>query len=209
MLYVIVAGGPLPEQAAALIGSLANSEEKTFLISCDSGTDFLARHNIIPDLAVGDMDSISSEGLEFIKVHDIKTEKYPVEKDWTDTEAALKKVEDEAILVCPVEGRIDHVLSNIGLVLKMKSEGKDIAMTDGITCCYPLCGEDSVNVDLSPYKEPVAASLVPCDISNPVKGVTTDGLYYALDDLDLTACSSFSFSSLSAFFSASVSEYGL
>ena len=195
MLYVIVTGGPLPGQAAALVKSLSDSSEDTVVIACDGGTDILAANNIVPDMVIGDMDSISENGLEFIKNNNIFTEKYPVEKDWTDTEIALGKTEgDEVVLVCPVAGRIDHVLANLSLVLKLKSEGKEIVITDGITCCYPLSGKDSCEVDVAPYQGKAAVSLVPCDFSNPVTGVTTKNLYYPLKDAKLNFGSSFSFS---------------
>ena len=195
MLYVIVTGGPLQPEAAAVIKSLTGSDEDTVVIACDSGTDFLASHGIIPDMVVGDMDSISDKGLEFIKENNIFTEKYPVEKDWTDTEIALEKsMDNDVVLICPVTGRIDHVMANLGLVLKLKSQGKSISITDGITYCYPLYGEDTATADVTPYKGHAAVSLIPCDFSNPVTGVTTEGLYYPLEDADLNFGSSFSFS---------------
>ena len=51
-----------------------------------------------------------------------------------------------------------------------------------------------MKIDLKPLKKPVAVSLVPWNFGEEVKGVTTKGLYYALDNADLTAGSSFSFS---------------
>ena len=195
MLYVIVTGGPLQPQAATAIKAISGSAEDTVIIACDSGTDFLASHGIIPDMVVGDMDSISESGLEFIQKNNIFTEKYPVEKDWTDTEIALNKTQDdEVVLVCPVTGRIDHVIANLGLALKLKSQGKSISITDGVTYCYPLYGEDSATADVTRYNGNAAVSLIPCDFSNPVTGVTTEGLYYPLADAELNFGSSFSFS---------------
>ncbi len=194
MRSVIVTGGPLKEAAAGLIKKLTGTED-SFLIACDGGCDFLARHDIVPDMVVGDMDSISDEGLEFIENHDVFIERYPVEKDWTDTEIALNKTEgSEVFLIAPVSGRIDHVIANVQLVLKLRGEGRQITMTDGITYCYPLCGEDSVEIDVSGFDEPVAVSLIPWDFGSTVRGVTTKGLYYPLEDHDLVAGSSFSFS---------------
>ena len=195
MRYIIVTGGPLPEESAKLIKELSSSDEDTVLIACDGGCDILARNNIVPDLVVGDMDSISEEGLEFINSHSVFIEKYPVEKDWTDSEIALGKTEDEeVILVTPDSGRLDHVIANLQLALKFKSEGKKITITDGITYCYPLCGEDSVEIDISKMQKPLSVSLVPWDFSRPVTGVTTKGLYYPLENANLNAGSSFSFS---------------
>ena len=195
MRYIIITGGPLPEEAAKLIKDLSDSNEETVLIACDGGCDILARHNIIPDLVVGDMDSISDEGLDFINSNNVFIEKYPIEKDWTDSEIALSKTEDnEVILVTPDSGRLDHVIANLQLALKFKKDGKKITVTDGITYCYPLSGEDSVEIDVRPLKKPVSVSLVPWDFAEPVTGVTTDGLYYPLKDAELNAGSTYSFS---------------
>lgn len=195
MRYIIITGGPLPEESAKLIKDISDSNEDTVLIACDGGCDILARHIIVPDLVVGDMDSISKEGLDFINSNNVFIEKYPVEKDWTDSEIALSKTEDdEVILVTPDSGRLDHVIANLQLALKFKKDGKKITITDGITYCYPLSGEDSVEVDVSTLKKPVSVSLVPWDFSEPVTGVTTEGLYYPLKDAELNAGSTFSFS---------------
>lgn len=195
MRYIIVTGGPLPEEAAKLINDLSDSNDDTALIACDGGCDILARHNIVPDLVVGDMDSISDEGLDFINSNNVFIEKYPVEKDWTDSEIALSKTgDDEVILITPDSGRLDHVIANLQLALKFKQEGKKITITNGITFCYPLSGEDSVEIDVSSMKKPLSVSLVPWDFSRPVTGVTTEGLYYPLKDAELNAGSTFSFS---------------
>ena len=194
MRYIIVTGGPLGEEAAKLTKELREQDESV-LIACDGGCDLLARHDIVPDIAVGDMDSITDEGLEFITSHNVFTERYPVEKDWTDSEIALSKTEDEEVfLITPFSGRFDHSIANIQLVLNARADGKKITASDGITYCYPLSGEDSVEIDLSRFDRPLSVSLIPWDFSQPVKGVTTEGLYYPLEDHDLTAGSSFSFS---------------
>lgn len=196
MLYLIVTGGPLPDEASSVITEAAEKNEDAVVIGCDGGCDFLALRGIIPDLAVGDMDSISDTGMDFLKANNVFTEKYPVEKDWTDTEIALGKTEadDDLIIIAPVTGRIDHIIANIQLALKHRSSGRNILITDGITYCYPLCGEDSVTVDVGKFMYPVAVSLIPWNFDVPVKGVTTRGLYYSLDDHDLSAGSAFSFS---------------
>lgn len=196
MLYLIVTGGPLPDEASQVITEASELVSGTVIIGCDGGCDFLASHGIVPDMAVGDMDSISQDGLGFLELNNVFTERYPAEKDWTDTEIALGKAEDDddIILVAPVTGRIDHVIANLQLVLNFRVSGRKIKITDGITSCYPLYGEDDVTVELDPVKGPVAVSLIPWDFSSPVKGVSTKGLYYPLEDHDLAAGSTFSFS---------------
>ena len=194
MRSIIVTGGPLGEEAADLIKEL-KEQEGSVLIACDGGCDLLARHDIVPDMAVGDMDSITDSGLEFISSNNVFTERYPVEKDWTDSEIALSKTgDDEVFLITPFSGRFDHTIANVQLALKLRSEGRKITVSDGITYCYPLCGEDHVDIDVSRFDRPLSVSLIPWDFSEPVKGVTTEGLYYLLKDQDLVAGPTFSFS---------------
>lgn len=195
MRYVIVTGGPLPSKAADVISGFAG-EPDTKIIACDSGCDYLTKISVIPSVVIGDMDSITGEGLEFINANNIPVEKYPVEKDWTDTEIALMKtdINDEVILVCPVSGRIDHVIANLGLVIKYRSEGRKVTVTDGITVCLPLAGEDRAECSVRSYNGEASVSLIPCSFDAPVTGVTTEGLYYPLSDATLTAGTSFSFS---------------
>lgn len=195
MRCVIVTGGPLPDEASDVIKGFV-SDPDTRLIACDSGCDYLSGISIVPSVVIGDMDSISDSGLEFISANSIPVEKYPVEKDWTDTEIALMKTDytDEVILICPVTGRIDHVLANLDLAVKYRAEGRKITVTDGVTTCIPMAGEDRAECSVESFDGGAAVSLVPFSFDVPVTGVTTEGLYYPLTDAALTAGSSFSFS---------------
>ena len=96
-------------------------------------------------------------------------------------------------IVCLLINLITQNL-RIKLVLKKRSEGRKIFFTDGITFCYPLCGDDYVEVDLKSFDYPLSVSLVPWNFGEEVKGVTVSGLYYGLENHDLTAGSTFSFS---------------
>lgn len=195
MRYIVVTGGPLTDEAAKVIKELLDSAEDKAVIACDGGCDILAHHGIVPDMVVGDMDSISEEDLTFIESNNIFTERYPVEKDQTDSEIALDKTEgSDVYLITPFGGRPDHLIANIQLVLGLRKKGRKITATDGLTYCYPLYGEDSIEIDISRFDKPLSVSLIPWDFEGPVTGVTTKGLYYPLEDHDLTAGSTFSFS---------------
>ena len=195
MRYIVVTGGPLTDEAAKIIKELSDSAEDKVIIACDGGCDILAHHGIVPDIVVGDMDSISEDALKFIESNNIFTEKYPVEKDQTDSEIALEKTEGpDVFLITPFGGRTDHLLANIQLVLGLRQKGRKVTVTDGLTYCYPLYGEDSIEIDISRFDKPLSVSLIPWNFSEPVKGVTTEGLYYPLKDKDLTAGTTFSFS---------------
>ena len=189
MHYCVITGGPLNDEAL----SAARADH---IICADGGTDFACKHSIIPELVVGDLDSITQEGLSYIKKHDIPVEKYEIEKDWTDTEIALNRIPDgsDITIVCPLDnGRLDHVIGNIQLAAGFAGKHKRIVLTDGITSVFLMYGKDIITVDLTRYETKLAVSLVPPSFDVSVKGVTTSGLYYSLDDGELTAGKTFSF----------------
>ena len=112
---IIVSGGKHP--SLELFRSIY--EIGDFIIGADSGAEFLKREGILPDLLLGDFDSIKEETLLYF---DGKTKvlKYDAVKDFTDTEAAY----EEAIKLHPEEiyflgctgSRLDHFIGNLSLL---------------------------------------------------------------------------------------------
>src|SRR5262249_43011488 len=88
-----------------------------FVIAADSGLDHALAAGLQPDLVVGDLDSVSPEGLAWARQHDVPVDAYPADKDMTDTEIALHAAaaaEVDAVLLLAGEGdRLDHSLSAI------------------------------------------------------------------------------------------------
>jgi len=91
------------------------------LICADSGGDTALAWGLIPDLLVGDMDSISPNALQTLSANPAVTVKTsPVEKDETDLELAILEAialgTDELTIVGGVGGRLDHTLGNLYLL---------------------------------------------------------------------------------------------
>ena len=189
MRVAVFAGGPGIDTDRA--SSIASSCD--IVIAADSGADVAAACGIMPSKVVGDMDSIDPDTMEFLKGKRVPFELYPVEKDMTDSEICVSQLpeEDEVTLICSLTGRPDHVLSNMMMAIRMHEEGRDITLTDGIYDFIPLCGPDSISIDGIQDPDALAISLIPF---TDVKGVTSEGLYYKLDDTDLTPGSSLSVS---------------
>ena len=187
MHYYIITGGPLKNEALSVIG-------EGCVICADGGTDFARAHSIIPQKVVGDLDSISDEGLSFIESNSITVERYPVEKDWTDTEIALRDIPEgsEITIVSPLDGRFDHVLGNLQTASEFAPLHKSIRISDGITDVYLMNGNDSITVDITGRGD-LAVSLVPLSFDVSVNGVRTSGLYYSLNGESLTAGKTISF----------------
>jgi len=140
MKIVIVSGGDPPSY------ELIREELKdsSFLICADSGGECLYRYNIIPNFLMGDFDSISREVLEFFRAQEnCIIDTYPKDKDFTDTELVLNKAVDlgakEIVFLGCTGTRIDHLMGNIGMILKclklnikayIKDNNNSIEITD-------------------------------------------------------------------------------
>jgi len=93
---------------------LLDHQQGDTIICADGGYERLKEIGLSPDLIIGDMDSLSCPLPEHIPFYPL-----PVEKDDTDTLAALKKAIElgfrDIILVGGLGGRRDHTLANTPL----------------------------------------------------------------------------------------------
>ncbi|MFP4562489.1 MAG: thiamine diphosphokinase, partial [Spirochaetia bacterium] len=62
------------------------------VVAADSGFDLAQSYGIVPDIVIGDMDSVSG-GEAFYSFPDEKKLTYPEDKDETDTELGLEVLE--------------------------------------------------------------------------------------------------------------------
>ena len=119
---VIIAGGDY-----APIGLIG---ENDFVIACDRGYEHACRENIVPDLLLGDFDSYAGALPENIRV-----ERFPVEKDDTDTMLAIRRAKELGCncvrICCGIGGaRLDHLFANIQSLAFAVSEGMEAEMED-------------------------------------------------------------------------------
>ncbi len=117
--YVLAAGGD-PQDWPDLSGYL---KRKVKWIGVDKGALYLLNRGIVPDMAVGDFDSLSKAELSRVRNQVSKIYSSVAEKDDTDTQLALLAIfqETPAALVSIIGatgGRIDHFLSNLWLPLE-------------------------------------------------------------------------------------------
>jgi thiamine pyrophosphokinase len=90
------------------------------LICADGGADSALKMQLIPDVIIGDLDSISSQTLKKFR----NTSKIIRLKGQNDTDVekclkyAIRKKYEEALLVGVTGNRLDHTFCNLGIVLK-------------------------------------------------------------------------------------------
>ena len=129
---VIVSGGSLDEE---FVMSVLDSEDTEFIIGVDKGLDFLYRHNIRPDYIVGDFDSVNPEVVKYYKEEqNVPTKEFVPEKDFSDTEIAIKFAIDlrrqHVVIVGATGTRLDHVWANIQSLKMGADEGFDVSILD-------------------------------------------------------------------------------
>ncbi|MFL0195958.1 thiamine diphosphokinase [Clostridium sp. WILCCON 0269] len=178
MKALIVSGGAAPSREL-----VQQQISKCSLVVCaDGGGNCLYKYKIIPEYLVGDFDSINQEALTFFKNSNCGIEKYPQTKNFTDTEIALNKAVElgasEVVFTGCTGYRLDHVLANLGMLLKcnylnvkacIKDEHNTIELLDMSTIIKGHAGE---TFSLHAY----------CDC---VKNLSIIGARYKLDNYDL------------------------
>lgn len=158
-------------------------EEKVdFILAVDGGANHCIKASVIPNLILGDLDSISKKTLKFVKSKDIIIEKFPRKKDATDTELSLDYLIEKGyrdITLMGVTGsRMDHSLGNIFLLNSLKKKNIEARIIDdnNIICLV----ED--NLILS-RKENSFISIIP--ISTCGIRISLKGFEYNLDRRDV------------------------
>lgn len=170
---VIVTGGRLGAWA------LKEIRPGDYVIGADSGADFLTRRGVVPDLALGDFDSAAPDRIPLIR----ETAREwlsvdAVDKDWTDTEMAVREALDRGYASIRIVGglgtRFDHALGNVHLLHLALTRGCEAAIVDShneIRLCDGTC---RLQADSRyPY-----VSLLP--LTPVVRGVTLTGFQYPL-----------------------------
>ena len=97
------------------------SRKSNLIIGADKGCDYLYEGKIKPDYILGDFDSVHKETIKYFKSLGVEENKYKKEKDDTDTkiavDLAISKGAKEIYILGATGTRVDHVLSNLGLML--------------------------------------------------------------------------------------------
>ena len=127
---IIIAGGRIEEDfALSFLDSVFRRRERSLLIAADRGLLFLDRNGIVPDLIVGDFDSVPA-GYEdrYLKKHPaVEVHRYRWEKDYTDTEIAARRAVEKGCREIDFLGttgtRFDHVLGTVQLLAMLSERG--------------------------------------------------------------------------------------
>lgn len=144
-----------------------------YIIASDGGYDTIIRAGLIPDIVIGDFDSISPD----TKIADkIKIERHPAEKDLSDSELCLQyalSLKPEKIVMCAVTGSyIDHSLANILNIFRNSSSFTEVAI---ITSNSTICGYENGEHII----KGLTGRRVSIFFPEPVSGVELEGFKYS------------------------------
>jgi len=158
-----------------------------FIICADGGAKHLKKIGIIPNIIVGDLDSIDEKDINYYKSKDVEFLKFPVNKDATDTElateVALSLHPTDIIYIGTLGSRMDHTLANIFLLVKLLNlniKGKIINENNEI---FIIKNEIEISGSRDEF-----LSIIP--ITNFVRGITLSGLEYPLNNANIKLGSS-------------------
>lgn len=127
---IVIAGGRIDEDfALRFLRPKLRGKERPLIIAADRGLVFLDRHDIVPDLVVGDFDSVPGGYEEqYLRDHPtVELSRYSWEKDYTDTEIAARRAVDKGCRMVDFIGttgtRFDHVLGCVQLLALLSERG--------------------------------------------------------------------------------------
>lgn len=178
-MAVVVGGGGPP---AVRRGDLGELGERPLVIAADSGLEHAATLGLTAERVVGDMDSVDAAALDAAAAAGIRVERHPEAKDATDLalalDAARAAAPDRLLVVTGAGDRFDHALAVVGALCAPELAASAVEAWIGPAHLWVVRHEATL-----PGTPGDLVSLLP--VQGPVRGVTTAGLLYPLDDEDL------------------------
>ncbi|MBO5374538.1 MAG: thiamine diphosphokinase [Clostridia bacterium] len=152
-------------------------KEGDFIIGADRGYQVLQKNKIEPNLAIGDFDSCDG------KLEAEKVIRYPVKKDYTDSELAImhaielgyKKIQ----VWGAIGGNLDHTIANLALLAKYTEQGIDISFVDGEKIAF------AINNSSACFSAKAEGRISVFSAVDKAFGVSEKGLLYELDNKTL------------------------
>lgn len=156
-----------------------------YIIAADGGYVYLQQSEIIPDLVIGDMDSITDkEWNRKVQEYNIKTVCLPIKKDDTDMLAAIKEGLSlgytDFSIYGGLGGRIDHTIANIQCLEYLQKHGARGIIYGRNDCIELICNEKKT------YNSDCTGTISVFAFGGEAFGVTEKGLMYELEDAVLT-----------------------
>jgi thiamine pyrophosphokinase len=178
---VVVTGAAALEPAA--VGAVAGAGR---IIAADGGLDHARAAGLVPDVLIGDLDSVTAEGLRWAEAN-IAVERHPADKAATDTELALLHAAamrpHRIVLVAGRGDRLDHAIAAIG-ALGAPALADAPAIEGWWGDDQLLIGRPARSVLV---ERPAGTTFSVLALHGPCRGVNVSGSRWPLVDADLGA----------------------
>lgn len=176
--FIYVGGSIFPENITE------KPSENDICIAADSGYKNARLLGADVQTIVGDFDSMSQEDRDSVKVGtEIIT--VPTEKDFTDTQLAVKvalqKGASSVTIIGGLDGRLDHTLSNLAILENLYENNIRAIIADGTNRVRYIKSSSDL-IAKSKYRY---ISVISRD--EKVKGVTVEGCKYPLKNATLSS----------------------
>lgn len=150
-----------------------------YVIAVDAGFAHLESVGVVPDMAVGDFDSLGY--VPKCK----RVSRHPVKKDKSDMELALEKAVkfgyEDLVVYGGLGGRLDHTLANLQLFATFSERGLYVTAVGDESAVRLLTGPDVLEL---PVLESGTVSVF--SANDCAQGVIERGMMYSLDDEPLS-----------------------
>ncbi len=183
---IIVADGDgVPEALPQAIAEAAAVDATPRLIAADGGARRALDLGRVPDLVVGDLDSIQPAIVERLVGMGVAVRRAPTDKDESDTELCLRAAVEEGQTTIRIVGalggrRVEHSIANLLLLSHPLLDGLDAAIVAPPSVIRRVGTPDGggeITLDGTPGDH---VSLLAVDTA--VEGVRTAGLRFPLRD---------------------------
>ena len=175
--YIYVGGNIIPQNITE------KPDKDDICIAADSGYKNARLLGADVQTIVGDFDSMSNEDKNRISAG-TRIVTVPVEKDFTDTQLAVKTALENGatniFIIGGLGGRLDHTLSNLAILQNLYENNIRATITDGANRIRYIKSSSDL-IARSNFKY---ISVIACD--EKVKGVNIEGCKYPLKNATLS-----------------------
>ena len=153
------------------------------LIAADGGALHCLALGKVPDVVVGDLDSLDAALVEELASRGSKIERHPVAKNQTDLELAIERAiqegANEILLVAATGGRLDQSLANL-LILAQRQWSVPLRVLSNRQFAQVLRDQERMEL-----LDRIGATLSILPLSPQVTGITYQGMAYPLQNATL------------------------
>lgn len=146
---ILIANGDLQDDKWL---DFALEKDAEAIIGVDGGVNYLLARDIIPDIVIGDLDSISKEHIQLLESNWVNIFRFRQEKDETDLELALLYVADQPTwsesplhVYAALGGRLDHEIANLLLLTHPKLINRKIQYLSPFQTTFLIAGKAEIH----------------------------------------------------------------